>query len=107
MKTRQIRIPENLKIVLNEQTNNQGLIVQFHTSLWAIFKKHPERPEEYGFQIMNPETGETSEGTWGLSESQCTKVINKVIKKPGFGFGKTDLDLQKYIKKIIKKIKKV
>jgi len=106
MTRQQIRIPENLKIILNDQDNNKGLIVQFNPHLWAIFKKKENNPEEYGFQLIDPTTGEISNGTWGLTQNQCTRIINKVIKNPGYGFGKTKKDLRKYIKNIIKKIKK-
>lgn len=73
-----MRTPENIKILLEEQTDNKGLIIEVNSSVWAVFKKHPEREEEYGFQVVNPNTGETSRGTWGLSEKECTRVINKL-----------------------------
>lgn len=109
MKTHQIRIPENLKIILNEQEENTGLTVQFNPTLVLLFKQHTEKlpngEDQYGFQIINPTNTDRSEFTWGLSGKQCSKIINKVIKKPGFGFGKSREDLEEYIKKLIKKIK--
>lgn len=106
MKTQQIRIPENIKICLEVEERNKGIIVQFHPDLWAIFGKNPNNPEEYGFQLLNPNNNERGEFTWGLTQAQCTRVINKLIKKPGYGFGKTIEDIRKNIKKLIKKIKK-
>lgn len=109
MKTRTIRIPENLKIILNEQDENTGLTVQFNPTLVLLFKRHTEKlttgEDQFGFQIINPTNTDRSEFTWGLNEKQCSKIINKIIKKPGFGFGKSRENLEEYIKKLINTIK--
>jgi len=105
MKTQQIRIPENIKICLDVEERNTGIIVQFNQDLWAIFRKNPENQEDYGFQLLNPNTNERGEGVWGLTQIQCTRVINKLIKNPGYGFGKKQEDIKRKITKIIKKIK--
>lgn len=101
-----LRIPENLKIILETEENNQGLIVQFNPNLWAIFGKNPENPKEYGYQLMNPNTDQRGSGVWGLTHAQCDRLINKLIKNPGYGFGKSERELEEKISKLINKIKK-
>lgn len=103
-----LRIPENLQICMQVNENNNGLVVQFHPNLWAIFRKKADNPNEYGFQLLNPNQGieERGEITWGLSHSQCDRLINKLIKNPGYGFGKTKEELTVTISKLINKINK-
>ncbi len=82
-----LRLPENLKLILETQENNNGLIVQFNKNLWAIFRKNLSDPDDYGLQIVNPDTDERSDLQWGLTHKQCIRLIEKLVKTPGYGFG--------------------
>lgn len=105
MKKYNLRIPENLQIILNTPENEKGLIIKIHSNLWIIFHKNIENLEEYGFKIINPNSSERSKGIWGLTEKECTRLINKLIKNPEYGFGKTEEELTKEINKLLNKIK--
>lgn len=101
-----LRIPENLQIIMNTQESNTGLIVKFHPDLWAIFKPKDETKTEYGFQLLNPNGNERGEFTWGLTMQEASRLINKLIKNPSYGFGKSKEQIEATINKIITKIKK-
>lgn len=106
MKKYNLRIPENLQIIMDAQESNTGLIVKFHANLWAIFRRKSENIDEYGYQLLNPNSDQRGDHVWGMTENQCTRLINKLIKNPGYGFGKTTSELETHINKIIKLIKK-
>ena len=82
-----LSIPENLHIIMETQEQNSGLIVQFHPQLWAIFRKNADNHEDYGWQLLNPDNDQRSDFSWGLTSTQCTRLINRLIKNPGLGFG--------------------
>ena len=106
IKKYEIRIPENLQIILDCQEQNKGLVVKLNHNIWAIFSKKEGTEDEYGFQLLNPNNNQRGAGKWGLTLKQATRLINNLIKKPGFGYGKEETTIIENINKIIKKIKK-
>ncbi len=105
MKKYNIRIPENLQICINTQEKNDGLVIKLRHDLWAIVKR---QGEFYGIQLLNPEGGEAERGRgteFNLTKEQISRVINKLIKKPGYGYGKNTKNALTKINKIIKNIK--
>ena len=102
----EIRIPENLQIILNTETQGDGLIVKFHPRLWAIFQK---KNNMFGYTLLDPNGGTNERGpspNFNLTKNEANKIINRIIKNPGYGFGKEPINIQKNIKKLIKQIKK-
>ena len=100
-----LRIPENLQIIVDTQESNTGVIVKFNPGLWGIFRRKAENMDEYGYQLMDPNSDQRGEHIWRLTHNQCVRLINNLIKNPGYGFGKTQQGLQEHINKLIINIK--
>ena len=63
----------------------------------------------YGFATLDPEGGaETRSGEieFNLTKEQCARLINKLLKNPGYGYGKEEAKIKENINKIINQIKK-
>jgi hypothetical protein len=73
-----IRIPENLQIIMDTLENKDGFVMQIHSNLWAIFKKRAENLDEYGFQLLDPNNDSRGEATWGMTHAECVKLINSI-----------------------------
>ena len=99
-----IRINEGsiISIDRNEE-QKKGLVVKLQSDLYLIFQK---REKEYGFYLINPWTKEGGKTKWGLTEPQCSRMINRLIKNPSYGYGKSQEEVSKKLIKIINKIKK-
>lgn len=104
----QIRIDENVTISKNRnEEDDKGLIIKLQHDLYLILKKRKNNNiKEYGHYLINPWTNEGSRTTWGLTEAQCSRFINKVIKNPYYGYGKNKAAIKKILLKIANKIKK-
>ena len=105
----QIRINENVTVSRDRnQEDDKGLIIKLQHDLYLIFKTRIKENEEkeYGFYLVNPWTREGSNTSWGLTEAQCCRFINKVIKNPYHGYGKNKEAFKKVLLKIANKIKK-
>lgn len=99
-----IRIPENLQTIIELQNQGKGTIVKINSDIWMIFVKQPNR-EKYGYRLMNPNSDQRGPYTGNLTKEECQRLINKLIKTPGFGFGKSRKDTIKNINKLVNKIK--
>lgn len=100
----QVRLPENLQIIIELQNQGSGTIVKINSHIWMVLGKQPNK-ETYGYQLMDPNTHQRGPYTGNLTKEQVSKLINKLIKKPGFGFGKEEIDIKKHINQLIKNIK--
>ncbi|MFA6325051.1 MAG: hypothetical protein WCX46_02375 [Candidatus Paceibacterota bacterium] len=96
-----IKIDETVTLT-KEGNEYRGLVVKLQYDLYLIFKK---RREEYGFYLINPWNGERGHTKWGLTEPQCSRLINQVLEKPKYGFGKEERRIRKELIKITNKIK--
>lgn len=100
-----IRIPKNLSMIIDVQRQDTGTVVKLNPNIWMVFGKMPNNHSLYGYQLFDPNTNSGSSFTGNLTENQMTRLINKIIKQPGFGFGKEQENYKKIINKLIKKIK--